>query len=191
MGGGCNNRIEINLDNVSQLFETLDPYPFRERDLSKDAEEYIVDSARELPRDVALEMVIYLPKGSVDEDAAHSLGASVSTYFAHRTQAVGRQMRELFRVGRRAILVGLSILGLCLVAVQAFTVLLPSTGIVRFVEEGLVIVGWVALWRPLEIFLYDWWPLARERQLYRRLSQATVGIRYHKAPADLPPQADE
>ena len=35
----------------------------------------------------------------------------------------------------------------------------------RFVEvfrEGLLIVGWVAMWRPLEVFLYDWWPIRAE-----------------------------
>ncbi|MGA7532679.1 MAG: hypothetical protein WCB50_13625 [Pseudolabrys sp.] len=23
-------------------------------------------------------------------------------------------------------------------------------------QESLIIVGWVAIWRPIEIFLYDW-----------------------------------
>ena len=44
----------------------------------------------------------------------------------------------------------------------------------RLAEESLLILGWVANWRPLEIFLYDWWPLTRRRDLYRRLSKAIV-----------------
>ena len=47
----------------------------------------------------------------------------------------------------------------------------------RLVEESLLILGWVANWRPLEIFLYDWWPLARRRDLYRRLAAAAVELR--------------
>ena len=43
--------------------------------------------------------------------------------------------------------------------------------------EGLVILGWVALWRPMEIFLYDWWPLLKERNLYRDLDTATVLVK--------------
>jgi len=42
------------------------------------------------------------------------------------------------------------------------------------IEQSLPILGWVANWRPLEIFLYDWWPLARRRDLYRRLAAATL-----------------
>jgi hypothetical protein len=47
----------------------------------------------------------------------------------------------------------------------------------QIVQEGLIIVGWVANWRPIEIFLYDWWPIVRRRRLYRRLASATVEVR--------------
>jgi hypothetical protein len=44
-------------------------------------------------------------------------------------------------------------------------------------RESLVIGGWVALWRPLEIFLYDWWPLRADRRLFQRLSEAEIEIK--------------
>jgi hypothetical protein len=39
------------VSRVSQPFNTRDPLPFGERDLDDHAEAYIVDRARELPRD--------------------------------------------------------------------------------------------------------------------------------------------
>ena len=42
------------------------------------------------------------------------------------------------------------------------------------IEDSLVIGSWVALWRPLEIFLYDWWPIRAEAKLFDRLSQMDV-----------------
>jgi len=39
-----------------------------------------------------------------------------------------------------------------------------------------VIGGWVALWRPLEIFLYDWWPIRAEAKLHDRLSESDVRL---------------
>jgi len=33
------------------------------------------------------------------------------------------------------------------------------------------------MWRPLEIYLYRWWPLLRKRRIYQRLSQMAVEIR--------------
>ncbi len=47
----------------------------------------------------------------------------------------------------------------------------------QFFREGLIILGWVANWRPLEIFLYEWLPLARQQRLYRRLSEARIEVR--------------
>jgi len=46
---------------------------------------------------------------------------------------------------------------------------------------GLEIFGWVALWRPAELLLYDWAPAYRRRRLMRRQSEATI-----ECPADRP-----
>ena len=36
----------------------------------------------------------------------------------------------------------------------------------RIVDEGLLILGWVAMWKPLELLLYDWWPGLRKKRTY-------------------------
>jgi len=45
-------------------------------------------------------------------------------------------------------------------------------------RESLLIGGWVAMWRPLEIFLYDWWPIRAEVRLYDRLAAMPVRVVY-------------
>jgi hypothetical protein len=40
----------------------------------------------------------------------------------------------------------------------------------EIVRESLTIGGWVSMWRPLEIFLYDWWRVRREARLSDRLA---------------------
>jgi hypothetical protein len=42
--------------------------------------------------------------------------------------------------------------------------------------EGLVIAGWVAHWRPIDIFLDDGRPLVRRRRRFERLSDAQVEV---------------
>ena len=54
--------------------------------------------------------------------------------------------------------------------------LLPRSQLAQVISESLVIGGWVAMWRPLEIFLYDWWPIRNERRIYDRLSRMPVRI---------------
>ena len=46
----------------------------------------------------------------------------------------------------------------------------------KILRESLTIGGWVAMWRPMQIFLYEWWPLARRGRIYRNLSHAEVAV---------------
>ena len=40
------------------------------------------------------------------------------------------------------------------------------------------------MWRPLEVFLYDWWPILGEVRLFDRLSQMPVRIEYKATVSD-------
>jgi hypothetical protein len=169
--------IEIRVEKVSQLFNTLDPFPFHERDLDSDAEEYIVGRAREVAHQGALSIVVHLPQGEAGSEAAKGLQLSLSRFFAYRADVLGRDLKEFLRIGRIALLVGLSVLSLCLAMSQLIAGWASTSYFHRLVSESLIIVGWVANWRPIEIFLYDWWPLWRRRNLYRRLASATVTLK--------------
>jgi hypothetical protein len=76
-----------------------------------------------------------------------------------------------------ALLVGLSFLFRCIALREV--VLAWAQGVVSDItEEGLLIIGWVAMWRPLEIFLYDWCPIARRCRLLGKLSTMPVEVRF-------------
>lgn len=169
--------IEIRVDHLAQLFHTLDPFPFREKDLDQDAEEYIVSWARELPDKSPVRIAVHIPAGDGFDADAGPLNEAFHRYFAGRAVAVQHELNELFRVGRRSLAIGIPILVACFIAARLAAEYFTGSPVQRLVEESLLILGWVANWRPLEIFLYDWWPLARRRDLYRRLSAATVEIR--------------
>jgi hypothetical protein len=169
--------IELTVQEVAQLFESLDPYPFRDRDLDKDAEEFIVGWARELPADHSLRIVVHLPEAQAQSHAALETAGGINRFFSHRADAITRDLRELFRVGRMSLAIGVSVLVACVVAAQYAETVIGSAPLGRIVQESLIIMGWVANWKPLEIFLYDWWPLIRRRNLYRRLAAAKVDLK--------------
>ena len=81
-------------------------------------------------------------------------------------------------------MIGLVFLAVCLGLSEISTELFRGSNFVTLLRESLVIGGWVAMWRPLEIFLYDWWPLSAEARLFDRLSGMPVRISYQgSAPA--------
>jgi hypothetical protein len=177
------NVIEIRVNEIAQLFHTLDPFPFREKDLDREAEEYIVGWARELPRNRPFRIVVHLPDNGSQTEPARDLQEAFSRYFADRATAIQGDLNELLRIGRRSLAIGVAILVGCLLFAHVLGAFLADAPFRKIVEESFLILGWVANWRPLEIFLYDWWPLARRRDLYRRLSAATVEKKPYAAEA--------
>src|ERR1700738_3764845 len=93
------NAIEIRIEKIAQLFHSLDPFPFREKDLDKDVEEFIVGWARELPPDKPLRIVVHLPETEASTPEAHELGAAFGQYFSYRARLIALDLTELFRVG--------------------------------------------------------------------------------------------
>ncbi|MCR5879281.1 hypothetical protein [Phenylobacterium sp. J367] len=176
--------IELRVREIGQLFHTLDPLPYRERDLDRDVEDYVTAWAGELPQRAPIDILIRLPARERAREAAGHVSAAFRNYFAYRSQVAGWELRALLRQGRTALAIGLAVLAVCIVAGQ-IAGRWPAAGYVgRYFQEGLIIVGWVANWRPIEILLYDWWPLAERRRLYRRLAEARVSLL-----SDNPPEA--
>jgi hypothetical protein len=168
--------IEIRVEEIAQLFHTLDPFPFRERDLDREAEDFIVDWARELPLNQPITIVVHLPRGEAETQSAAELNAAFNRFFTYRADALQRDLKELFRFGRRSLAVGVTTLTFCVAMGRIAVSIWPGDPFGRLLEESFLILGWVANWKPLEIFLYDWWPLTRRRDLYRRLAMATTEI---------------
>ncbi|MGE5266495.1 MAG: hypothetical protein ACM3L9_03925 [Deltaproteobacteria bacterium] len=169
--------IEIRITRIEQLFNSFDPSPFDERDLDDDAESHIASWARELPEHAPIRILIHMPEDEAERARERGLAGALTHYFEERAEWIDRDRRELFRLGRRYLLVGLAILTVCLAVSQMLPRLIGPGPTTDIIQEGLVILGWVANWKPIEIFLYDWWPLKRRADLYRRIAAADVQIR--------------
>lgn len=169
--------IELRIEEVEQLFDMLDPYPFLQRDLDQEAEEYIVSWARALPRHHPLKILVHLPQAEAETKEARDLPQAFSRFFTYRADMVRRDLGEQFRIGRRSLAIGLVVLAVCLFIGQAVNGRIGSSYLARFAQESLVIIAWVANWKPMEILLYDWLPVRRRLRLYERLARADVGLK--------------
>ena len=169
--------IEVRVAELKQLFNAIDPSPFRERDLDPNAEEFIVDWAKEASPSATFGLAVYLdrPAGVATEPA--ELREAIHEFFRHRAELSRHRLRELFRRGRTSLAIGVCIVGVSVAGgnlVGSFF----SNHFAQVLQESLLIGGWVAMWRPMEIFLYDWWPIRAEATLADRLSVMPVRISY-------------
>src|ERR1044071_467365 len=110
--------IELQVDKVGQLFDTLDPMPFREKDLDRQAEDFIVGWARELPRNAPLQIRVHVPEADASGEHAKDLRQAIGRYFSYRAEVLGRDLTELFRMGRYSLMVGLVVLVICVMGGQ-------------------------------------------------------------------------
>jgi hypothetical protein len=166
--------IRVKLREINQFFNSMDPSPFTERDLDHDAEEFIVSWAQEFPPKAPIKLRIYLEQWPTD-DARELVRTAVHNYFAYRAKITRLEFKRLLRQGRTSLIIGLLFLAACLLLIKMF--LGPGTGTWSAVmRESLTIAGWVAMWRPMQIYLYDWWPLLRRSRIYAKLSQMPVEL---------------
>ena len=170
--------IEVYAAELNHLFNAIDPSPFRDKDLDPSAEEFIVSWSRDLPRDAPLGLLVSIdrPAGPTDEPAL--LRDAIHRFFGQRGEAARRRVSRLFRVGRTSLAIGLVVLGAFLGIGELVARWLSGSQVGALLRESLVIGGWVAMWRPLEIFLYEWWPIRAEARLFDRLAAMPVRIRY-------------
>lgn len=167
--------IEVHVGEVRQLFNSMDPTPFRERDLDPQAEEFIAGWASELHGDVPLCLVVHVDRAATSEADVAMVREGVRVFFQQRAAVTRRRLRQLFQVGRTALVIGTAALALSIVLGDV----LANVGGARFggvFRESLLIGGWVAMWRPLEVFLYDWWPIRAEARRFDRLSEMAVRV---------------
>lgn len=167
--------IDIRITDIRQLFNSLDPSPFRERDLDREAEEFIVEWADEYPLQNPLELVVRVPRELLDKARQSNIPEAVHNYFSYRTVASERRIRFQLREGRFALAIGLAFLGVCMLLRQLAGSITPAP-LQQVFQEGLLILGWVAMWRPLQIFLYDWWPVRHHGRLCRKLASMKVNV---------------
>jgi len=172
--GKTSRTIELEVRETKQLFNSMDPSPFRERDLDTDAESFIESWAQEFPADASLTLRVHLEQWPA-EDPTGLIRDAVHNYFAYRAQQDELEFRRLMQQGRTSLVIGLVFLACCLVTIKTLAGSSTDTwaGVVR---ESLTIAGWVAMWRPMQIYLYDWWPLRRRARIHRKLSQMPVEV---------------
>jgi hypothetical protein len=167
--------IQLRVGELRQLFNSIDPSPFRERDLDPDCEEFIVSWAREFSPDRPIAVDIRLDREEPDSAVLAEIGPAVRRHFEREASLQQLRLRRLLREGRFSLAVGLVSLVLCIGAAT----LVPTQPLGAFSEilrESLLIAGWVVMWHPLEVLLYGLWPVLRERRLLERLASAEVSL---------------
>lgn len=169
--------VDVAVKNSRQLFNERDPAPFLERDLDENFAAYVLNSAQEFPLKTPMRIhIVIRDEAERDVDQA-TLREAIHAYFTYESRLTQAKLRERLRVGRWFFAIGLFALFTCISISQFLASLDSGSKLWSIAREGFVIIGWVAMWRPVELFLYDWWPLRQQRLFLEKVARLTVVIR--------------
>ncbi len=167
------HKLAMRVREVGQLFNSMDPTPFLNKDLDPGAEAFIESWAFDYSPKCRFHITIHIEKWPEESDLNERLTAAIHNHFAYKEERMRSRLRNLLRQGRTSMAVGIVFVTGCLVAADVVGGMGSNHGY-NIARESLTIVGWVAMWKPMQTFLYDWWPVLRKIRLYQRLSSAHI-----------------
>ncbi|HZI52208.1 MAG TPA: hypothetical protein VFD56_00785 [Chitinophagaceae bacterium] len=170
-----NNSLEIvlRLFNIHELLQAPG-IRNRKRLISGDAEEFIVEEAEALPHKGVININIHL--ALAEKKYQEEIAPAIQSHFCYRRLQSKKRLKANFQHGWRTLLIALLLLAIIFSITEIVLNLITENKFVTFIRESFIILGWVALWRPMELLLYDWYPINREVVLFRRLEKSNVQV---------------
>jgi hypothetical protein len=169
--------IDVSVRSVDRLLDQRDPAPFRDRDLDPGLVEYLVEAADDLGSESRLRVVFWLAEPCPPKE----IEVAYRAHFEDTLRSLSRRNRQRRQIGASTLVVGMVLLVVLFSLSQLIRT--ASTGAVASaLAEGLVILSWIVLWRPVDVLLFDWIPVRQERRTVEKLLRAQVEVRTGRVP---------
>ncbi len=168
--------IDLKISSIDQFYNPLDPAPRSEKELNPKVEEYILTPADDLRLRQEWVLAVYLPQNEINPHQEEALKRSVHTHFIRRADGLKKQARKKTNQIILNTVFGFLFLGLCLTAAYGMTTLSQGSDFYEILGQGLTVVGWVALWNPVEYLLYDRWGPRKEIAVSKKLGKIDIEI---------------
>jgi hypothetical protein len=168
-----NAEIKLQLPDINELLR-LPVSLYNKRTLETDAEEYIVEEAESFPPKAAFNIKVYLAAS----EAKHKddIAPAIHRHFCYRKEQSQKEYKRIFKYGWRILFIALGLLAVIFSITEIAFYYMPDNKPVLFIHESFIILSWVALWRPLELLLYEWYPVKTDINLYSRLEHSNVEV---------------
>ena len=169
------HQLALRVVDIAQIFNSMDPTPFLNKDIDPEAEAYIESWAAGFVPNSRFHIIVHSEQWPTDGDPTILLTGAIHNHFSFKAERARGMLKHFLRQGRISLVIGFVFVSLCLIAAEAIANLGTNSGL-TIARESLTIVAWVAMLRPLQIFLYDWWPFQRQIRLYENLSSARIDV---------------
>ena len=168
------SEITIKVNSIDLLLIGPDSIFYGRHMLTREAEELIIEEAT--IKDSGNPILVKIFFNNNETERSGEISNAIHKHFASRRKKSERELKKSLALGWRSLLISIIFLALLIWLTSAFIDRLPEGGWLATFREILIILGWVALWRPADLLLYEWRPFKREVNLFRRLEACKVEI---------------
>lgn len=167
--------LTLEVHSLDDVFDMRDHAPIPKRRLDPEWLEYVFELMENKPRHEPFHLTLHIEPKVLEGHPSNDLAADIYGQLTVLNKSLKRKLQENFRIGRISLGYGLLTLAAFIGLSEAVT-LLHFGALQQPFQEGFLIIGWVALWRPVELLLYDWWPIAAQRKKVARLLKGKITI---------------
>lgn len=140
--------------------------------LDPTVEEFLIEEAEGLAGRGDITLFIKADERQPAREAV--IAEDIRRHFVYSSRKSEITVNRILRLGWRSLLVSFAFLIVMFLIAFAITTFLPENTIMITFRELFIILGWVALWRPADLLLYDWRIYKRKGKLLARIAQCKV-----------------
>ncbi len=177
----------IRLDRVDALFTVLDARPVAERSLNEDVRLHLLDQWEHVRKARPSTLTVYAPATDRPQTDEQAVSVAVRADLHAHTRRL-HYANPLTHRERIAVWAGVLIF---LATIAASTLLdrVSSDVLVVGISQGIVVIGWVALWDPAQRVAGDIIPHHFARKRYAELADIRLRFAWQDTPQPSPPDA--
>ncbi len=168
--------IELNLRTYADAFQTLVPLPLPYLNIDPDIVEYVEEQMEEIPKKSPGRLVLGLPAEEIEPGDEETVRRLTAIYFEQRNKRLAKEEREALKSVFSAVFWGFVFMLFCQI-VRWLADFPEYPTITQTISEGMLVLGWVALWNPYDRLLFTWWPAVKQRRLMNRIAELEVVLR--------------
>ncbi|WP_051231037.1 hypothetical protein [Kaistia adipata] len=189
MTSQADETVDLHLSDMHNMFQTPEVDPFLDENIEASGIDQLIDTMNARPgnQKPISAIAIHLPPAMIEPGLPARMKMAIGNYCNAQIRLAAQKKREIWLEGRKALRIGLVFWAICLALSLLFEELVFRSNVLgRLFGEGFIIAGWVGLWRPAELLLYDWRPYSREIRRYEEIKRMTVSIVPRKRAAAQP-----
>jgi hypothetical protein len=183
--------ITLHLDRGEYFFVAPDLDPLHQKAIYEPGVDTVFTKVRAGRLRDAVRLTLFLPPDQITPGLELRLKESMKDYCLYQVNQFQQSLNMQRRLGRRTLWVGLTILVIALILSGLGGYIMENAtskfmiGLGGFMFNGFMIIGWVSLWTPTSMLLFDWWPDAVSKRTYEKMAEMPVVIRSEN-PDNLP-----